>query len=134
MLRRALSVFSIISALAAGISPSVAEDFRRTVPAGKQSPIGSIGTYNTFTCAPSAVPQARVSRQPEHGKVKIVEVRHTMNAGRCGTVAANVLVIYYTPEPGYRGPDSASVDFLSFAFAEGQTMRSTGYTFQITVK
>lgn len=115
-------------------APAVADDFRSTVAAGKRSAIGSFGTYNTFTCAPSAVPQVRVAQKPEHGKIEVVEERRVMNAGRCGRVEANLMMIYYTPVAGYRGPDAGSIDFFSFAFAEGQKMRSTRTSFQITVK
>lgn len=41
------------------LSPANAEDITATVSAGKRTPIGSIGTYNTFTCTQAAVPQCR---------------------------------------------------------------------------
>ncbi len=134
MVRKDILRLAVAAAWLAVAAPAMAEDFRVAVSAGKRSVIGSIGTYNTFTCAPSAVPQPRVAQQPEHGKVEVVEERRVLNAGRCGRIESNLLVVYYTPRAGYRGPDAASVDFLSFAFAESQKMRSTRYSYAITVK
>jgi hypothetical protein len=102
--------------------------------AGKRNAIQSFGSYSIDQCTGAAVPEARIAKQPENGKLEVIEERRPIQAGRCGTITANVLVIYYTPKSGFRGQDSASVDFTSQVFAESSRIRSSRLSLDISVK
>lgn len=127
-----LSAISFV--LAIGALPLRAEDMTVTVAAGKRSAIGTYGTYSTGGCTAGPVAQSRVATQAQHGRIEFVEERRIISAGQCGRVQANVVVVYYTPRKGYRGPDRASGDFSYDAFAESSRQIGNRVNFNITVK
>ncbi|MCA0401771.1 MAG: hypothetical protein LCH38_13250 [Proteobacteria bacterium] len=113
---------------------AVAETISVNVPAGKRSAVTSFGSYSIDECTGAAVPEGRISRQPANGKLEVVEERRPMKAGRCGTIMANVLVVYYTPKAGFRGSDEGTVDFTSQIVMESSQIRSRSLYLTISVK
>jgi hypothetical protein len=126
-------IISLAICIAAGSTAS-AEEITAIVAAGKRSPIGTFGTYNTFTCTHSGESKATVAIRPQNGVIDVVGQFHTINAGRCGKINAFVNVVYFTPNKGFRGTDVGAVDFEYFRFAEAQYTTSQRATYKITVK
>jgi hypothetical protein len=120
--------------LALGLGPVAADEINATAASGKRTAIGTIGTYNTFTCESMGVPQSKIGRQPANGHLEIREETHVVDAGRCGRVNARVVAIYYTSRAGFRGTDEGGIDYVFLAFAEGATTTSARATFRITVR
>ncbi len=116
------------------VSHAVADDMAVSVASGKRTAVASYGTYSTFECTAGGVPQFKIGRAPANGSIEVREERRVMNAGRCGRVSANVLIVYYTARKGFRGQDAAAVDFTSFAFAEGSETRTERITLSIDVR
>lgn len=113
---------------------AAAESVSLNVPAGKRTPVSTYGTYSAEECTGASVPTGRVSRQPANGKLEVVEERRPIKAGRCGTIMANILVVYYTPKAGFRGTDEGTVDFTSQTVMELSQIRSQSLYFTLTVK
>lgn len=92
--------------LAAGLagltaSPALAFDVTAsplTVKAGSTARL-----YGVFDCFHGGAPAA--SARVDHGK--ITTKQETIN--RCGNRKQPITALYYTPDPGYHGPDEAKI-------------------------
>lgn len=104
------------------------------VPAGKRTLIGQFALYSTGTCAGMAVAEARIGTAPKHGKLEFVMEQRRINAGRCGTIEAWSRTIYYTPNPGFKGQDSATVNFVYELFNDGPERGNQSNTYLINVR
>ena len=110
---------------------------KREVPAGKSSIILYYVVYNPETCASGSKPQTKVNQQPAHGTIRFEWFAHkpTKGAYNCnGTLVRGMLVIY-TPNKGYRGPDKAKVSLIGSGVYPGASYAlSKTYWFDINVK
>jgi hypothetical protein len=122
------------SVVAASVTVAGAQDLTSQVSAGKRTLIGQFALYSTDTCYAGPTPDARVGTAPEHGKLDFTEERVTTNAGNCGKMTISFRRVYYTPKPGFRGQDHASVNFIYNAFSDAPRMTNRGQSYAITVK
>lgn len=104
------------------------------VPAGKRTLVGEFALYNTASCAGSAVPEAKLGTAPKNGKLEFAMEQRRGNAGRCGNITIWSRTVYYTPNPGFRGQDSATVYFVYELFGEGSEFGNQSRTYSINVR
>ena len=95
-------------------SAANAKDSAVTVNANRTTPINGFWVFAEANCHNPGRLKHHVDRKPEHGKV---DVRFEMRAipkevsKRCAGRRGAAMVIYYTPDRGYRGKDSTTVSF-----------------------
>lgn len=81
----------------------------RHTPAGQEVRVGNYGHWSA-NCNSGAVPKATVLRQPEHGRVDMREglfkATHILiGNSQCEGTTLNGRLIYYIPDPGFKGTD-----------------------------
>lgn len=68
--------------------------------------------HTVQTCESSGVVDFKVSRQGAHGRVEIEKRVVTLSPGNvCAGSKVKGAVIVYTPNRGYRGPDSFQISY-----------------------
>lgn len=86
----------------ASLAQATAGD-RVTVPANKKSRVGSHVVFSTDTCSGGAIPNLRIGRKPEHGKVDFRTISGKINDGRCAGKIMKGKAVYYTPPTRLQG-------------------------------
>jgi hypothetical protein len=114
--------------------PALPDDFARTVAAGKRTLVGSYGFYSSFSCEPQAVPEGQVGRAPQNGRFEFALEQRQMKVQKCGNISIWVRAVYYVPNPGFRGVDSGSVNYIYNTFSEGHETSNASHYFQLTVR
>lgn len=103
----------------------LAEDERR-VPANKTTEIGFIAVWIEGTCENTGKIYGKVVTPPKHGKV--VFVWTTSNGDNIPSACRNLMKgtsVRYTPNSGYRGPDSFVVSYQIPRYENDGTPNST---------
>jgi len=129
--------FFVSMFLLAATLPAVAKDRSVTVLANRTSGVTSFHVYNNSTCYSPGHVKSEVTRQGEHGTVKVVYKRLKLpdNArGRGAGRNASAIVTTYTPNRGYRGKDSARIVFRYPRFESDNRTKSSTLNLSITVK
>lgn len=121
-----------IAVCAAGVAS--AQDFNRTVAAGKRTLVGQFALYSIDTCYAGPTPDAKIGTPPAHGRLDFTEERVVSKAGNCAAQAIMFRRVYYTPNPGFRGRDNASVNFIYNAYSDAPRLTNRGQSYTITVK
>lgn len=127
-------VFAAAIAVCALGGAAAAQDFNRTVTAGKRSLIGQFALYSSDTCYSGAVPEPRTAKAPERGKLDFTMEGVVTTAGNCPPMRIYYRRVYYTPSPGFRGTEVISVDFIYNAFSDAPVRASRRQTYTVTVK
>ena len=127
----------IIIAILAGI-PSVAFAEDVTVPANRTSAISGFWVFGEQNCHHPGRLKHHVGRNPQHGKIAVkFEKRRIPQevSDKCAGRMSGVMVIYYTPDRGYRGKDNATVN-LQFPEYQGGygNNRGRALRFSLTVR
>lgn len=110
-----------------GTTTASAQGQLRVVLNGKTLKVDSFG-YLEPDCTSIGSTSVRLVSPPEHGKVQIKAGRDFPRFGRdnirahCNTKRAPATLIFYTPSPGYTGPDSFQVEAV---FPNGTTNTGT---------
>lgn len=121
-------------ALGASTGLALADDIASTVTAGKRTLVGQFALYSLDTCYAGPVPDVRIVNQPAHGKLEFAVEQVAANAGNCGKMNIHFRRVYYTPSKGFRGQDTAAVDFV-YSWSTGTPRMTTRrHSYQITVK
>lgn len=95
-----LTIISLLWAFSAN-----AETISRNVSAGKTTAIYAYAVSSSSNCKDAT--QIRLGKShAKHGKIFSQIERMEGNVGRCKGVPMKATVIYYTPDPGFRGTDS----------------------------
>ena len=121
-------------ALAGAIVPALADDIASTVTGGRRTLVGQFALYSLDTCYAGPVPDVRIVSQPAHGKLEFAAEQVAANAGNCGKMNVHFRRVYYTPSKGFRGADSAVVDFVYSWSTSTPRMTTRRHSYQITVK
>jgi hypothetical protein len=107
------SLLFIIIAVFVGL-PSVAFADDVVVPANRTSVISGFWVFGKQNCHHPGRLKNSVGRKPQHGKIVVkFEKRRIPKevSGTCAGRMSGVMLIYYTPDRGYRGKDAATVNF-----------------------
>ncbi|XYK80826.1 MAG: hypothetical protein ROO70_01030 [Labrenzia sp.] len=114
---RYLLSFAVFFAM---IHVAYSDTLKRTVPANKASLVGAQSVTN-YDCSAGQVPQLQLRIKPKHGKVTFKKHRYTLgeNAGRCAGSSVVGMLVFYTPEKGFRGEDRFKVGFTMYRYDEG---------------
>ncbi|MCC0055397.1 MAG: Ig-like domain-containing protein [Rhodobiaceae bacterium] len=95
-----------------GIAGSaLAESYDVDVKANAQNHIGWRAIYALIGCELRPPDTYSVGRQPQHGKVTLTIRQVTSNdrENGCTQFKGKAVAVTYTPDKGYRGPDSFTV-------------------------
>lgn len=107
----AIAVLVLLAALA-GANPAAAEDFNATARPGQRTLVGQFATFNGRTCYAGPVPTWQIGRQPQNGRLQVVVEFSVEDVPGCGRHRVAFARAYYTPRAGFRGADSAAVDYI----------------------
>ena len=135
-----LRVLNVLAAAATALVLTVggvsADTVNRTVKAGKSAAVAGLFYYNRMMCTTIANPQARIRRQPAHGRavIKIFRDKLPKNSNVCPGMPVSGPFVVYTPNRGYRGSDSLSVDFHTYAYEATSRPIVRTFNVNITVK
>lgn len=123
-------VFSVVAL------PSLAQasDVNVKTSPGKRVLASQFALFSPDTCYSSALPDARIAQQPAHGKVEIGQEAKRVRAGNCGSMVIQFRTVYYTPNPGFRGTDTISVDYFYNMFSDAPRPTNRRQTSTITVQ
>ena len=116
--------FFLVLTLIAFSFPSLAET--RNVPAGRTSVVGFFYSYNSESCYYAGKPRFTVVDEPAHGRVasKWQSFRLGKDAGRCSGKVMYGMMISYTPEGGYRGPDKVKIGLTGSKYTIGSETKT----------
>lgn len=82
-----------------------------TVKAGTKTEIHSVGVWNRTYCNQRPVP--KVTRMhAQNGTITTSVVTSTFADGPCKDKKGRFIVFFYTPKPGFRGKDSAQINYV----------------------
>src|SRR4051794_13236141 len=88
-----------------------ADTFDRTVKANTATAVGGFYGYETNTCYPSAIPDAKIHQPASNGNVEIRSHQGKLDKdSRCPGLMVRGLAYVYTPKKGFKGLDEFSVD------------------------
>ena len=105
-----LSGITLVAALFVPVAATAAEPVR--VKSGVPKGIVQQTIYNPQTCQYGALPTARITQPPAHGKVEVVKITYVVAAGKaCAGQTFKGTAIVYTSTRGYRGPDAFGFEF-----------------------
>jgi hypothetical protein len=105
-----------------------------TLPAGKKSGIGFFAFYDPSTCAFGAKPGMKI-KQPAHGKISIAWVVGKISSNDiCNGKRAKGYQVWFTPNAGFRGSDSAGLNITYASLVDGSVDTSRYLPFNIEVK
>lgn len=121
-------------ALAGATAPALADDLAASVTGGRRTLVGQFALYSLDTCYAGPVPDVRIVNQPAHGKLEFAVEQVSANAGNCGKMNVLFRRVYYTPSKGFRGQDTAAVDFVYSWSTSTPRMTTRRHSYQITVK
>ncbi|AXS39575.1 hypothetical protein [Breoghania sp. L-A4] len=115
---------------------ALAETYSRTVKPGRTSAVGGYSVVHSDTCLNGPLPRYRIKTAPEHGKVEFRKEtwKFRNKSSRCDGKPVKGLVIYYTPNKGFRGKDSFKVENSRLRYSNGTLRVSTTSVYDITVK
>lgn len=110
-----------------------AQTFNRDVAAGRQTRVGGFALYSSDTCYAGALPDAKITEQPAHGRFELRAERVADKAGNCPAMQIYYRTVYYIPNPGFRGQDRGSVTFIfnQFSDAPGYVNRTHYYNINV---
>lgn len=120
--------------IASAMGTGAAETIERTVKANTLTAVGGIFTYGVESCAQGAIPDAKVGKPPQNGRVVVRLHQSTLGKEtNCAGRKVSGPIFIYTPNRGFRGVDEFTVEY-PFARSEGSspTLRST--TYRLTVR
>lgn len=125
----------LLAMAVATIYGAKADERRGSVPADKTTTVDSVFVYYEQGCMGAAVPDARLTKAPAHGKVTFAVGSRGFNdkKHRCYGKTYPGLVVQYTPDKGYRGEDSFSYRYTRDT-NDGGGKSGDGSDFFITVK
>ena len=127
---RTLSAAALAVALSLPLSVAPAAAQGATVPANKTTEVGFLWAVDLRNCGNVARPKVRI-RQPENGKITTKWLTRTISgargrAKRCNGRAGKGTAVYYTPNRGYRGPDSFSISTTNRLDGRQRTRTESG--------
>jgi len=123
--------------LFAATLPATAKTHSVTVPANRTSAVLSFHLYIEANCYYPSDVKSDVTRQGEHGTIKVVYKRLKIPdeaRTRCAGQTAGALIVTYTPKRGYRGEDSARIVFRYPRYEGAIRTKSDILNLKITVK
>ncbi|MEZ5879496.1 MAG: hypothetical protein R3D35_02340 [Nitratireductor sp.] len=101
--------------------------------AGKTTEIYNVGIYNIQYCSPEPVPNI-TRMQAQNGTIKTRILSAKFSGGKCKGKDGRFLVFFYTPNPGFRGNDTAQISY-AFRRRDGMpSMRAIGQRITIIVE
>lgn len=129
-------IFLALSMIFAFAAEAYAYRVKETVPRNRTTLVGHFGGYAKDTCRAAAIPQVKLQRKPEHGKVTFKQITGTLgkDAGRCAGTRVKGIAVYYTPKRGYSGQDRFSAGHKMFRWVGSHQTKYISKTFIITVK
>lgn len=117
-----------------GMAASAESAETLTLPAGKKSGIGFFAFYDPSTCAFGAKPGMKI-KQPVHGKITIAWVAGKISSNDiCNGKRAKGYQIWFTPNAGFRGTDSAALNVTYASLVDGSVDTSRYLPINIIVK
>lgn len=132
---RNFSIAFIFVAIVAMIQAdgAAAQTVDGVVKANRTSTIHYYAVFHPNTCAALEPPRLKVI-SVGHGTVRGSIERLEITEGRCKGFNVKGLVIYYTPDRGFRGRDRVRVNLVTVEFVDGQGTRSENMNFNILVE
>lgn len=134
-LRRLTATFAAAMSLSTLANTASADNVEATVRAGKATTLSSFAIYNRANCGFAAKPKWTVTGGPAHGKVSVQWARIRLgqtDGDACDGKPAMGMLITYTPDRGYRGPDKFKIGFRSEIFGSMSYYNHVRY--DLTVK
>jgi hypothetical protein len=133
-MRRLITSILGAAALIAAATSSFAED--RTVPANKTSVISFYYVVLEETCSFGSKPTFKVLTPPQHGTItsKWLNVKLDDVRKNCKGRPIYGTAVFYTPNKGFHGKDSARVGFGKVEIPMALPMGSRAMSFDITVQ
>lgn len=124
-----------VSILVLSVSGSSAGAETISVKSGTSTAFGPFHYYEVPTCNVSPPASYSISRQPQHGTLKMVVRKGTrpVSEGRCPGASGNMLYFVYQPNRGFRGKDQFRVTW-SFETFIGDIISPYAATFDVEVK
>lgn len=119
----------------AGIALTGVARAETTLPANKSVMIYDFAVWHPSTCAHFGKPKYRVRTEPKHGKLHFVHgVSKSDNLPSHCKGKVKGLQVIYTPDRGYRGPDSFVLTVLQPRFVGDPAPRGSTVRPKFTVK
>ena len=109
---------------------------KREVPANKSSVVLYSVVYDPETCGSQGRPQTKINQGAAHGNIRFEWFAYKMgkSAYHCNGKPAHGMLVIYTPDKGYRGPDSIKFSLIgSGGPGPGYSISKT-YRYDLTVK
>lgn len=108
-MKRFLAAALLAAAAVGHAGTALADDIE--VKANKATLVGWRAIYSLIGCELRPPDTYSVGRQPEHGKVTLSlrQVTSKSTENGCNGFRGKAVAVTYTPERGYRGPDSFTV-------------------------
>lgn len=124
-----------VAAAMAPLGGACAAEQRGTVPAGKTTTVDAVFVFYEQVCLGGAVPEARLTKAPAHGKVTFGVANRGFSDPKhpCYGKSYPGLIVQYTPEKGFRGEDSFSYRY-TYDSDDGGGKSGDGNAFFLTVK
>lgn len=119
------------------IFPTAAFAENVTVPANRTSPVTGFWVFGEQNCHHPGRLKHRVSKEPAHGKVTVKFDKRRIPeevSKRCAGRTSGVMIVFYTPDRGYRGKDKGSVSFQFPKYQGGGIATARTIKFSVTVK
>ena len=103
---------AIAVAVALCLMPSVAVADTKRVEFNykKPEPIDVLASVDSASCH-SILTDAKVTKQPENGRLTIKSIMWTADRGQCKGRKIKIFGIIYQPKRGFRGKDEASISY-----------------------
>lgn len=127
-----IAALVLVSAVFAG--NALASDVTVKTSPGKRVLASQFALFASDTCYAGALPEARIAQQPQHGKLEIGQESKQARAGNCGGMLIHYRTVYYTPNAGFRGTDTFSVDYLYNMFSDAPRPTNRRRTTTVTVQ
>lgn len=114
------------------VSPAMAQSM--TVPAGKRTLISNFALWDTEQCAAAEVPDAKLVKSPQNGRIDFGTVSQTVSGSGCAPFNMTVRGVFYTPKAGFRGEDEVVIDYFFNRYSDAPGGTSRRHVIPIIVK
>jgi hypothetical protein len=104
----------------------------RGAVSGNKQKIDSAGSLNP-DCTSQGIPTIRIVRPPVNGRLTVEQGEDYLNFSKdnprsqCSTRKSPVMMVYYVSNPGYVGPDVATIEIIY----TGGTLRTVQYNINV---
>jgi len=103
------------------------------VKSGTAEVIETFIVYDDTSCAQAPLAKTRIT-QPKNGKITVSSRSVTISDGHCNGKSGKALAVVYQSNRGYRGSDSAAVDFIYPRYFGAAQVASHRSSYRLNVK